>query len=327
LWDLDQAIELADLQIDDEHFSSVGFSPDGRYLLVNAQAGDTDGKIVELWAVDPAASISRIQFEPGATTWATEGPTIRGETKRYAVYALAGQTMQVFLSGSGTGLSIWGEDGTVLKGKQDDDPFWRGKLPLTQDYFIELNTFDRDWVEDSVSMFIAISAPGQESQSIPYSDPGGYFKLEYSDYFAIDPEPGLITQTQGEELLRLAFVGTEFFEGTNLIQAFVAIARTDDPQIVAECMGPLDPYSQDLGTEVINGRDYFKSSYSDGGMGRFYSQSVYQTANAGACFEVIFFEDVYSVEHFAPEFVLEEFDEAGVIEKMREVLRNLEFTG
>ena len=325
LWDVSRGIMIANLHVDSGNVGKVGFSPDGRYLLAYTQGGKSDGDVVELWAVDSTASVTRIEFEPGATTWSTETPTTGGETQRFVLYALAGQTMQVFVSGKGTNLTIRGEDGSMLMTSYLSQDFWRGTLPLSQDYFIELDTLDLGGIDDSASVSIAIAPAGQETQFIAYADPEGYFELEYSDYFAINMRPGLIPNLKGEELLRLAFVGTEYFEGTNLQGAFVATARSDDPGIVADCTGPIDLYEQAEGNETINGHDYFKWSASDGGMGQFYSQIAYRTADAGICYEVIFYEHVLSIAHFAPELVLEEYDRASLIEKMREVLHSLNF--
>jgi len=327
LWDVSRGIMIANLHVDSGNVGSVGFSPDGRYLLAYVQGGDSEGDVVELWAVDSTASVTRIEFEPGATTWSYETPTTRGETQRFALYALAGQTMQVFASGKGTSLTIRGEDGSMLMTSHLSQDFWRGTLPLSQDYFIELDTLDLEGIDDSASMSIAIAPLGQDTQLIAYSDPEGHFELEYSDYFAINMRPRLIPNLKGEELLRLAFVGTEYFEGTNLQDAFVAIARSDDPEIVADCTGPMDLYEQAQGKETINGHDYSKWSASDGGMGQFYNQNAYRTADSGVCCEVIFYENVLSIAHFAPELVLEEYDRASLIEKMREVLHSLDFMG
>ena len=327
LWDVSQGIEIANLHVKSGNVGKVAFSPDGRYLLAYAQGSDSGGDVVELWAVDTTASATRIEFEPGATTWSTETPTTRGETQRFALYALAGQTMQVFVSGKGTSLTIRTEDGSMLMTSYLSQDFWRGKLPLSQDYFIELDTLDLERAEESVSMSIAIAPSGQESQSFSYSDPGGYFELEFSDYFAIDMRPRLNPILKGEELLRLAFVGTEFYDGTTLQEAFVAIARSDDPEIVANCSDAIDPYEQDQGRETISGHSYSKWSASDGGMGQFYFQTAYRTGHEGACYEVILYENALVAEHFAPELLLKEFDRADLVEKMRDILHTLNLLG
>jgi WD40 repeat protein len=326
LWDVEHASEVTNIPVELGNVWSVDFSPDGSYLLAYAHAEEDDSQVVQLWAVDPTASESRVQFDPGATIWSTEAPTHRGETQRLVLFALEGQTMQVFVGGEGTDLSIQGEDGTVLKSTENAKSFWRGELPMSQDYFIDLRTIDRDWVDPAISLSIAIAPPGQESQSLVYDDPDGKFKLEYSDYFAIDPAPGLDPILKGEELLRLAFVGTEYYEGSTLQDAFVVIAASDDPDIVSDCTASMGAYEQDQGRVNINGQDHFRWGATDGGMGQFYVQTAFRSEHSGTCYEFVLFENVLSAAHFAPEIIYEEHDQAGLLDKVLEVLHTLEFS-
>jgi hypothetical protein len=43
---------------------------------------------------------------------------------------------------TGAGLTIWGADGIPLKRYVDEETTWRGELPDTQDYFIEVNAIE-----------------------------------------------------------------------------------------------------------------------------------------------------------------------------------------
>ena len=82
----------------------------------------------------------RIRFEPGATSAIVTGHIEQNGAERYVLRAFAGQTMEVVVtSPSGdVGLSIWGADGVSLKRSADDRADWRGVLPSTQDYFIQV---------------------------------------------------------------------------------------------------------------------------------------------------------------------------------------------
>ena len=86
----------------------------------------------------------RVQFAPGST-WATlSGDLLRNGSKIYVLRALGGQTMDVGVMspGNNVGLSIWGADGQFLKWHGDGIPGWRGQLPATQDYYLEVVTVE-----------------------------------------------------------------------------------------------------------------------------------------------------------------------------------------
>lgn len=83
---------------------------------------------------------TRIQFEPGATSATVTGSIEQYGSRLYVLRALAGQTMEVVVTSpnGGVGLSIWGADGIPLKRYVDERAEWRGVLPATQDYFIQV---------------------------------------------------------------------------------------------------------------------------------------------------------------------------------------------
>jgi len=86
----------------------------------------------------PTPETARIEFDPGGAGATIEGTLRVGDTKRYVLYAFAGRIMRVYVEPGGAVLRIYGEAGTELKSQDNSDPFWRGELPSTQDYFIEV---------------------------------------------------------------------------------------------------------------------------------------------------------------------------------------------
>lgn len=82
----------------------------------------------------------RIQFPPGGTAAREGGVLLADSVQRYVLTALAGQTMDVAVWSPGNDvlLGISGADGQVLKHSAVDGPAWRGVLPATQDYFIDV---------------------------------------------------------------------------------------------------------------------------------------------------------------------------------------------
>jgi hypothetical protein len=87
---------------------------------------------------------TRIRFEPGATSGVVSGPLAPHQTRTYVLRAGAGQIMQVVLwPSAGANLLIWGADGTALKRWQDQAVGWQGRLPKTQDYYVQVVALDQ----------------------------------------------------------------------------------------------------------------------------------------------------------------------------------------
>jgi len=83
---------------------------------------------------------TRIRFEPGATAATVTGSVEQNGVERYVLRASAGQTMETTVTSPRHDLllDIWGADGAVLKRQAAGGDHWRGVLPSTQDYFINL---------------------------------------------------------------------------------------------------------------------------------------------------------------------------------------------
>lgn len=82
----------------------------------------------------------RIRFAAGATTAEASGSLEASGSRLYVIEALRGQLMQVdltFTQGAAI-LAVWGEDGAVLMSDHAESPSFRGILPATQDYFIQV---------------------------------------------------------------------------------------------------------------------------------------------------------------------------------------------
>jgi peptidoglycan/xylan/chitin deacetylase (PgdA/CDA1 family) len=81
-----------------------------------------------------------LEFEPGATSATYEGDITFNGIHTYKVRALAGQTMTVTLTSPHEDvlLSIFGVDGAVPVSIFSELTRWTGKLPVTQDYTINV---------------------------------------------------------------------------------------------------------------------------------------------------------------------------------------------
>ena len=88
----------------------------------------------------------RITFKPGATSEAVLGSIAGGSIHHYVLRAMGNQNMSVNIT-SPTGdvlPTIYGQDGTVLKRVADDSPSWAGKLPSSQDYWLNAVSLGQD---------------------------------------------------------------------------------------------------------------------------------------------------------------------------------------
>ena len=90
----------------------------------------------------PQPTPKRIHFAPGSITAVEHGSVAAGESDRYVLKAMTGQTMSVKVSSSQGQviLVIWGADGTVLISDHAGATDWSGQLPSTQDYYISVQS-------------------------------------------------------------------------------------------------------------------------------------------------------------------------------------------
>lgn len=277
----------------------------------------------------------RIRFKRGETTVTLHGHLAIGETKRYVLSVFAGQTMRVIFSPPWESeLVIVGQDGTVLKSRASGGNFWRGKLPSTQDYFIDLTVPKSAQENKDFELSVLVNLPGQTTKWITHRDEKAGFELRYSDYFIPDAEPnGRYTGAGRKAIFSLDFIGNEFFEGTNLRQVSFFIATSNEVEIdsslieeaeIDSTCTSCDDREGALGQEVINSVTYRKCEYIDHDMGgRRYRGEIYRTIHNNTCYEVgfVIYDGSVDMERYNnPDSDIREFDQGGVLQKLREVL-------
>ncbi|MGC9335761.1 MAG: hypothetical protein ACP5JJ_16565 [Anaerolineae bacterium] len=106
----------------------------------------TQDYVVELRAGGEAVSYQlhvmipvRISFAAGATSAVVEETLAAAQTRSYVLNIAAGQLLEVSISPPGTvRLVIYGADGTVLKSGMGEGSFFRGTVPSTQDYIVDV---------------------------------------------------------------------------------------------------------------------------------------------------------------------------------------------
>ena len=83
----------------------------------------------------------RISFAPGAVSASLTGYVPRFETHNYILRASAGQLMTVDVQAVGQViLIVYGNDGAVLQSDHVGSSSFRGRLPLTEDYFLDVRS-------------------------------------------------------------------------------------------------------------------------------------------------------------------------------------------
>jgi hypothetical protein len=267
--------------------------------------------------------VVRIQFEQDASEATVDGSLKAGETLRYVLYAFAGQIMRIYVDSPGFVLEIQGEDGTVLKPKGWPG-FWRGELPATQDYFIHVIPFlggpgGNEW---DISLSVLINPREQPLQWWTYQDERWGFELQYSDYFVVSlPHAGLPLM-KGSPLFNLTFVGSEYFQNTNLKEVHLTVGASQDSKITSSCMTPLSNEVEG-GDTVINSIPFHTGGIYEVAAGSHYDQVIYRTLYQDICYEVALSIFSSNIGALGPE--TKEFDYEAVDQMLHEILYSFRF--
>jgi hypothetical protein len=128
----------------------------------------------------PKTEPARIQFAAGATSAQVMDRLAPGGLHPYVLNAAAGQEMTVNLTASGAILVIWGADGTVLISDHADATTWRGVLPVTQDYYIDVRSVSQAPVDYVLEVSIPPATGTGEAagpEPLPIDTPVGFETL------------------------------------------------------------------------------------------------------------------------------------------------------
>lgn len=131
----------------------------------------------------PEADVARIQFASGTTSETLDGHLQPEEVERYALRALAGQTMHVRVTSpeESVHLRVEAPSGASIEGQAEGDAFWRGSLPVTQDYRILVSSDQAADYELSVIVYAPIVfEPGETSATL-----SGHLHARETDHYAL----------------------------------------------------------------------------------------------------------------------------------------------
>ncbi len=124
----------------------------------------------------PSVPEIRMEFQPNATNISVMGIVPANRANRYVFRAFSGQLIDVSLSsGQECAISVSGRDGTVLLSAMGDAQSYRGYLPSTQDWFINIRAGE---VDANFGLYLMIPeritfAAGTYAITFPDSVPAG----------------------------------------------------------------------------------------------------------------------------------------------------------
>lgn len=117
----------------------------------------------------PEAHVARIQFASGTTSETLDGHLGADEVERYVLRALAGQIMHVRVTSpeQSVRLRVEARSGAPIEGRTEGETFWRGPLPVTQDYGIRVSSDRATDYRLSVVVYAPIVfEPGETSATL-----------------------------------------------------------------------------------------------------------------------------------------------------------------
>jgi len=272
------------------------------------------------------SGVYTIQFPPNGTWLDVPGEIAARATRRYVLSALKNQIMSVSILPDASEqwapieMEIKGADGTILCPTQNYGcHFWRGSLPASQQYYINLTSP----VASSYNLHVVINPPGRAKQFFDFVDPQGSFSVSYSDEF-------VLTRFQGAEVykflpsLTLEYIDTPQYVPTNLVEAYFMAGSSPDPEVVANCTQPVSFGGPEtiVGTETVNGVSFTKSEGGGVGAGNIYEQIYYRTVYNERCYEITYFIHYGNIGNYVSDEV-KEFDRETLLESFDETLSTL----
>lgn len=279
--------------------------------------------------VTPIDPIYRIEFGPNATYTDVIDTIPSGESRVYSVQAMKGQILSISafpqVPDGGWGylsMRIIGENGVTFcpQAEEQECMFWRGTLPVTQDYFVTL-TANGDMPE--FIMRIAINPPGKSVQYFDYKNEDHGISLTYPDSFA--PSMPVVANNKIQPQLSLHYIESSMYDKTNLSEVYLLAGASADAAVVSACTdanptgGALEV---PLGSRTVNGVEYAHFSAEGAGAGNYYLQDVYRAVRNGRCYEVIYFVHYTNIGNYPPG-VVTEFDQEAVLAALDGVFETL----
>jgi hypothetical protein len=239
-----------------------------------------------------------------------------GGSRVYALRASAGQTMQVQATATeAIQLKIEGADGTVLK-DPDGETAWQGKLPATQDYVISVISVEG---ETDYTLTVVIGPLGWED----YRDEAYGFEMWYPEDFTVDRTCHPVA-VRGDVALGLRLTGSDYYSGTNLLNACVIVGVDQGEDARSTCLEARGGLEESQGQEEVNGIVFQVWSSQEGAAGNVFEEVSYRTIHGGACYEITLLLHAGNIGAY-PEGTVTEFDRGAVLERLKQVVHTFRF--
>ena len=212
-----------------------GTVPSTQDYILDLRAG-TEAVSYTLQVIIPV----RISFAAGATSAIVEGNLAPAETQHYVLNIGAGQLLEISCSPLDMRLAIYGADGTVLKSGMGGDAFFRGTVPSTQDYIVDVGpATDPGPFTMQVIIPARISfAAGATSATVE-----GNLAARQTQYYVLRAFGGQTMQVNAtpEGMVRLIIYGADgsvLLSGMGGVASFSGTLPSDQDYIVAVDAGP-----------------------------------------------------------------------------------------
>ncbi len=267
---------------------------------------------------------ARLQFEPDEIA-----TTVTGYAERlnpagaefvggYVLRALAGQTMDVAITSPNDDvlLSIVGGDGILLKRYVDGESRWRSGLPTTQDYYISPVSVGP---EAPYTLTVAVGPLGWED----YRGEAHGFEMWYPGDFVIDRTCHPVA-VRGDVALGLRLTGSDYYSGTNLLNACVIVGIGEGEEARSTCLETRGGLEEGQGEEEINGVAFQVWSSQEGAAGNIFEEVSYRTIHGRACYEITLLLHAGNIGAY-PEGTVTAFDRGAVLERLKQVVHTFRF--
>ena len=243
--------------------------------------------------------------------------------KVFSIYALEGQIMQVVVrSETGTpALEVFSPSGEGLAVADPARPFWREILPATGEYRLVVLS---EWEPVDFELAVLVAPPGETVWWTSYHDERYGFELDYPDTFVLgyaDSTGGIADTTV---VLSIPYIEKTAFEATNLRSADLSVHVGESPAALDGCL-EVAPYEEGLAERTLDGVPFAGSWFGDAGAGNFYETRTYRAIHMDTCFKIVLILHSSNIAMFGSDTNIVEFDRAGVLEKLEEVLATFTF--
>ena len=183
----------------------------------------------------------RISFATGATSAVVEGQMTTTDIQHYVLNVAAGQLMEVSVDPQDTvRLVIYGADGTVLKSGMGGGAFFRGTVPSTQDYIVDVGP-GTGATSFTMSVIIPVRisfAPGATSATVE-----GKLAAHQTRQYALRASGGQTMDVNASPAGQVRLIiygadGTVLLSGMGDVASFSGTLPSDQDYIVAIQAGP-----------------------------------------------------------------------------------------